>query len=216
MTIKVDLQNALEHDSIDFRLPKVSELERWLNVAVEVLRFEKAQSETPESVGLEKITESKISASDDNENEDINSVVSQTIEKERHINRVQTEAFEITLRFVDELESQQLNNDYRQKNKPTNVLSFEFEAPEHIQMSFLGDLVICAAVVEQEAKEQQKKPIEHLTHLCIHGLLHLLGYDHINENDAEEMETLETNILAKLNINDPYRDRLVQSYKEIK
>lgn len=120
--------------------------------------------------------------------------------------QIQQHAFELTLRLVDLSESQKLNFDYRDKNKPTNVLSFPFEAPEHIEMSFLGDLVVCASVVEREANEQQKQYHDHWAHLCIHGLLHLLGYDHIQDEEAQEMEGIETAILAKLSIDDPYQD----------
>ena len=120
--------------------------------------------------------------------------------------QIQQQAFELTLRIVDETESQQLNFDYRDKNKPTNVLSFPFEAPEHIDMPYLGGLVVCAAVVELEAQTQKKNINDHWAHLCIHGLLHLLGYDHINDEEAQEMEGTETTILAKLGIDDPYQD----------
>lgn len=122
------------------------------------------------------------------------------------IDSIGSESYEITIRIVDAAESQQLNTDYRGKAKPTNVLSFPFEAPEHINMPFLGDLVICAMVLEQEAISQNKLTEHHWAHLCVHGLLHLLGYDHIQEEDALEMEGLETQILAKLNIDDPYLD----------
>ena len=115
-------------------------------------------------------------------------------------------AFEITVRVCDSCESQQLNKDYRGKDKPTNVLSFVFEAPAHIESPLLGDLVICAALVEREAIEQNKTVIDHWAHLCVHGLLHLLGYDHIEEEEALEMENLETQILAQLGIDDPYQD----------
>lgn len=113
---------------------------------------------------------------------------------------------ELTIRVVDEAESQQLNHEYRGKDKPTNVLSFPFEAPPGIEMNLLGDLVVCVQVVEQEA-EQQKKALEHhWAHMIVHGTLHLLGYDHIEDNQAEEMESLEIQLLAKLSIDDPYQD----------
>ena len=101
-------------------------------------------------------------------------------------------------------ESQQLNSQYRQKDKPTNVLSFPFEVPEGIELNLLGDLVVCASVVEQEAKEQNKVLFHHWAHMIVHGCLHLLGYDHINDADADEMEALEVKILAKLAISNPY------------
>ncbi|GHE85048.1 rRNA maturation RNase YbeY [Thalassotalea profundi] len=113
-------------------------------------------------------------------------------------------AFELTIRIVDIEESQQLNSQYRQKDKPTNVLSFPFEVPEGIELNLLGDLVICADIVKQEAMEQNKNLKDHWAHLVIHGCLHLLGYDHITDSEAEEMESLEVSLLSQLNINDPY------------
>jgi len=112
--------------------------------------------------------------------------------------------FELTIRLVNINESQQLNKQYRQKDKPTNVLSFPFEVPTGIELNLLGDLVICSQVVEQEAKAQNKALFDHWTHMVIHGCLHLLGYDHINDSDANEMEALEVKILAKLTISNPY------------
>ncbi len=110
----------------------------------------------------------------------------------------------LTLRIVSEAESQQLNHDYRKKNKPTNVLSFPFEAAPDFSTPYLGDVVICAKVVQKEAQEQGKKLNHHWAHMVVHGCLHLLGYDHIKSRDAEEMETLEREVLAALNIPDPY------------
>lgn len=117
---------------------------------------------------------------------------------------VTKQTFELTIRLVNSDESQQLNNQYREKDKPTNVLSFPFEVPEGIELNLLGDLVICASVVEEEAKVQNKALFDHWAHMVIHGCLHLLGYDHINDTDANEMEALEINILATLNISNPY------------
>lgn len=117
---------------------------------------------------------------------------------------IRSEDSELSIRVVDEPESQQLNHQYRGKEKPTNVLSFPFEVPEGIELSLLGDLVICAPVVQREAQEQQKSLNDHWAHMVIHGILHLLGYDHIDDAEAEEMETLEINLLAKLGIDNPY------------
>jgi len=113
-------------------------------------------------------------------------------------------AWELTIRIVENNESRQLNSDYRGKDKPTNVLSFPFEVPEGIELPLLGDLVICAQVVEQEAIEQGKPSAHHWAHMVIHGCLHLLGYDHIEDNEAEEMEALEIELLKKLAISNPY------------
>ena len=117
---------------------------------------------------------------------------------------VTDQEFELTIRLVNLAESQQLNNQYRKINKPTNVLSFPFEVPDGIELNLLGDLVVCVQIVEQEAKEQGKALFDHWAHMIIHGCLHLLGYDHINDADADEMEALEVKILAQLSINNPY------------
>ena len=111
---------------------------------------------------------------------------------------------EVTVRVVDEPESQELNHDYRGKDKPTNVLSFPFEAPPGIDIDLLGDLVICKQVVEREAIEQNKPLISHWAHMVVHGCLHLLGYDHIEDQEAEEMESLETEIMKSMGYSDPY------------
>ncbi|MCG9760492.1 rRNA maturation RNase YbeY [Pseudoalteromonas sp. Isolate6] len=116
------------------------------------------------------------------------------------------EEAELTIRIADEHESQELNSQYRGKDKPTNVLSFPFDAPPGIELPLIGDLVICPQVVYQESIEQEKTFHDHFAHMVIHGCLHLLGFDHINEQDAVEMETIEKQILASLNIADPYRD----------
>ncbi len=111
---------------------------------------------------------------------------------------------EVTVRIVDETESQQLNFDYREKDQPTNVLSFPFQCPPGIELPLLGDLVICAGVVAQEATEQNKSLDAHWAHMVVHGSLHLLGFDHINDDDATEMEAEEVQILAELGFADPY------------
>ena len=117
---------------------------------------------------------------------------------------------EIGIACVDEDESHKLNFEYREKDKPTNVLSFPSDIPEEmlslLDAEPLGDLVICIPVVLQEAAEQQKTPTDHFTHLLVHGILHLLGYDHeTTEADAEEMEALEIEILKKLGVANPYQ-----------
>ncbi|GGB60944.1 rRNA maturation RNase YbeY [Shewanella inventionis] len=113
---------------------------------------------------------------------------------------------ELTIRIVDIVESQHLNLTYRGKDKPTNVLSFPFEAPPEVELPLLGDLVICATVVEQEAIEQNKPLNAHWAHMVIHGCLHLLGYDHIIDEEADEMESLETQLVEGLGFSDPYKE----------
>ncbi|WP_373098923.1 MULTISPECIES: rRNA maturation RNase YbeY [Pasteurellaceae] len=111
---------------------------------------------------------------------------------------------EITVRIVDEAESHQLNLTYRGKDRPTNVLSFPFECPPQVALPLLGDLVICRQVVEREAQQQGKPLTAHWAHMVVHGSLHLLGYDHIDDDEAEEMEKLETEIMGALGFADPY------------
>ncbi|TCK17531.1 putative rRNA maturation factor [Thiogranum longum] len=112
---------------------------------------------------------------------------------------------ELVIRIVDEEEGRELNDRYRGKNKPTNVLSFPFEAPPEVESHHLGDLVICASVVSREAGEQRKVLNDHWAHLVVHGLLHLRGYDHQTEEEAQLMESRERTILQELGIEDPYR-----------
>lgn len=119
---------------------------------------------------------------------------------------------EIGIACVDNDESHKLNLEYRQKDKPTNVLSFPSDIPEEVLSMLdalpIGDLVICIPVVLQEAIEQNKTPIEHFTHMLVHGTLHLMGYDHeTSDEDAEEMEALEIEILAKLGFANPYTEQ---------
>lgn len=111
---------------------------------------------------------------------------------------------ELTVRVVDEAESAELNRTFRRVSGPTNVLSFPFEPPSPVQMSLLGDVVICAPVVEMEAQEQNKIVDAHWAHMVIHGTLHLMGYDHENDVDAARMESEERRILAGLGFSDPY------------
>ena len=113
---------------------------------------------------------------------------------------------ELTVRFVTLEESQQLNKQFRGIDKPTNVLSFPFEAPPGLDFNLLGDLVICADIVEQEAQQQNKLILHHYLHMLVHGTLHLMGFDHIEDDEAQRMEGLEISILAKLAVDDPYKD----------
>ena len=119
---------------------------------------------------------------------------------------------EIGIACVDNDQSHKLNLEYRKKDKPTNVLSFPSDIPEEVLPMLdawpMGDLVICIPVVLQEAIDQSKTPIEHFTHMLVHGVLHLMGYDHeTSEADAEEMEALEIKILAKLGFDNPYTEQ---------
>jgi len=117
---------------------------------------------------------------------------------------------EIVIRLVDNAEIAELNFQYRQKTGPTNILSFPFEAPEGIEMDLLGDLVISAPLIAEEAGQQGKVLLDHWAHITVHGVLHLLGYDHIEDDDAEQMEALEIKILSKLNIANPYQEESTQ------
>lgn len=115
---------------------------------------------------------------------------------------------ELVIRIVDEPESRALNQEYRGKDRPTNVLSFPFEAPQGVPPEaagdHLGDLVICAPVVEREAVEQGKPLAAHWAHMVVHGVLHLLGFDHVDSAQAQQMEDREREILDSLGISDPY------------
>lgn len=110
----------------------------------------------------------------------------------------------VVIRVVDEAESAELNGTYRHKQGPTNVLSFPFEAPPEFAEGHLGDLVICAPVVQREAAEQGKTPEAHWAHMVIHGMLHLQGHDHLEDTEAARMEALETAILSGLGYENPY------------
>lgn len=115
---------------------------------------------------------------------------------------------QVSLIIVDKAESQRLNNEFRSKDKPTNVLSFPMEMPtellESVDQLMLGDLVICAAVVEAEAQQQNKLADAHWAHMIVHGMLHLQGFDHIDDNDADEMEAKEIQLLKQLGFDNPY------------
>ncbi|WAH66232.1 rRNA maturation RNase YbeY [Xanthomonas hortorum] len=119
---------------------------------------------------------------------------------------------DLAVRIVDEKEGCSLNHHYRGKDYATNVLSFPAELPEGlpkgVKMPLLGDLVICAPVVAREAAEQGKSLASHYAHLTVHGTLHLLGWDHEDDKEADAMEQLEREILADLGIDDPYAGEL--------
>ncbi|HEC59553.1 hypothetical protein LCGC14_0678060 [marine sediment metagenome] len=118
-----------------------------------------------------------------------------------------TEDCELSIRLVEVEESAELNSTYRGKSGPTNVLSFPFESPIPMEPILLGDLVICVPVVDKEALEQAKQNEHHWAHLVVHGCLHLLGYDHIENDEAEEMEAFEIEILQTLAIDNPYLEQ---------
>jgi probable rRNA maturation factor len=125
---------------------------------------------------------------------------------------------QLTVRIVDEAEIKTLNETYRHKSGVTNVLSFPFDAPPGVSIplleklfgELLGDIIICAPVVQQEARLQHKQFVHHWAHMIVHGTLHLLGYDHLSEQQAEEMETMEINILAEFGIPNPYTETQAQ------
>ncbi len=125
---------------------------------------------------------------------------------------------ELSIRLTDDLEIQQLNRRHRGQDKPTNVLSFPSLSDEQIKKFFkegrdipaypvaLGDIIFALGAIEKEAAAQGKSLADHFCHLCLHGMLHLLGYDHIEDDEAEEMEAAEKMLLSKLSIDDPYQD----------
>lgn len=113
---------------------------------------------------------------------------------------------ELTIRIVEPAEIRSLNRQYRGKDAPTNVLSFPAEIPEELHIPLLGDVVICREVVEAEAQEQGKPVEAHWAHMVVHGVLHLLGYDHETEDEASQMEALEAGIMVELGWPDPYRE----------
>jgi len=112
---------------------------------------------------------------------------------------------EVSIRINSLVEMTSLNEQYRHKSGPTNVLSFPADLPVEVSSGLLGDIVICAPVVQLEASEQGKAPICHWAHMTVHGTLHLLGFDHIDDDEAEQMEALETHILTSMGYPDPYR-----------
>jgi probable rRNA maturation factor len=135
------------------------------------------------------------------ENEQIILWVNTTL---RHLDKIG----EITIRVVESEEIADLNQTYRKKDGPTNVLAFPSNLPAHIQAELdtplLGDVIICPQILLEESQQLEKKLIDHWAHIVIHGVLHLLGFDHIKDRDAEIMQHYETQILAQFNIEDPY------------
>ncbi|HSX61286.1 MAG TPA: rRNA maturation RNase YbeY [Tahibacter sp.] len=113
-------------------------------------------------------------------------------------------AGELSIRLVDIGEGRDFNRDYRGRDYATNVLSFPVELPPGVRMPLLGDLILCAPVIAREAEEQRKPLRDHYAHMTVHGVLHLLGYDHLFDAEAGRMEALERRALAALGIADPY------------
>ena len=120
------------------------------------------------------------------------------------LTKIDRSDYEAVFSFVSPEEIHQLNKDYRSQDKPTNVLSFENESPDEVGLKLLGDVIICTDIVESESIDQNKTFSDHLTHIAIHGLLHLVGYDHINDKDAEIMEAFEVELLDSFGIRNPY------------
>ena len=119
----------------------------------------------------------------------------------------QQDETELTIRVVEKEESNAINLQFRHKDKPTNVLSFPFQNPPGITLPLLGDLIVCQEIIETEATEQQKELQAHWAHMVIHGTLHLLGYDHIEDEEALKMEALETSVLVELGFPPPYTEQ---------
>ena len=120
------------------------------------------------------------------------------------LNKNSTGDSELLIRLVSPVEIQVLNKEYRNKNQVTNVLAFQSDIPEEIEESILGDVVICVDVVREEALMGEKKFTDHLTHMAIHGILHLIGHDHEDITSANKMESIEINFLDSLGISNPY------------
>lgn len=124
----------------------------------------------------------------------------------RSRSKIRTRSLDLTIRIVGAAESRRLNRDWRGKDKPTNVLSFPASCAGFpgVDEAPLGDLAICATVVQRESREQGKSARAHWAHMVVHGVLHLLGYDHEDDADAQQMEGEEVRILAQLGFADPY------------
>lgn len=123
--------------------------------------------------------------------------------------RDQIKSAELTIRLVDAEEMTHLNSTYRKQHKTTNVLAFPSHVPEHVELDFplLGDVIICPEVLAEESKEQNKTIEEHWALILIHGVLHLLGYDHIKDEDAQVMQALEIKLLAERGYTNPYETK---------
>ena len=120
------------------------------------------------------------------------------------LNENALEQSELLIRLVSPVEIQVLNKEYRNKNQVTNVLSFQSDIPDEVEESILGDVVICVDIVREEALVGDKKFADHLTHMAVHGILHLIGHDHEDITSAYKMESIEIDFLDKLGISNPY------------
>ena len=118
----------------------------------------------------------------------------------------QSKSVELTVRLVDKEEMASLNETYRGKSGPTNVLSFPADLPDELEQPLLGDIVICAPIVREEAEQQRKEVEAHWAHMTVHGTLHLYGYDHVLDDEAAVMESIESNILSNMNYARPYEN----------
>ena len=115
-----------------------------------------------------------------------------------------------SVQIVSKDEMRELNNTWRGKDRPTNVLSFPMQSPDEVDLKILGDLALCADVIDTEAIQQHKPAQAHWAHMVVHGMLHLQGYDHIDEHQAEEMEALEIRILDQLGFDNPYLENVLE------
>jgi len=115
-----------------------------------------------------------------------------------------------SVQIVSKDEMRELNNTWRGKDRPTNVLSFPMQSPDEVDLKMLGDLALCADVINTEAIQQHKPAQAHWAHMVVHGMLHLQGYDHIDEHQAEEMEALEIRILDQLGFDNPYLENVLE------
>ena len=196
----VDVQIAVAHDQI-------RDVDGWLGQSATAQNLEQKTKQI-KAEQLEDEKENRLSAQ-------IEAWAQAVVTREKALacSAAKTPGFkdpEVCIRVVDEKESQQLNATYRGKDKPTNVLSFpaalDAQMLEQTQLELLGDIVICASVIAAEAREQGKSLSDHFAHMVVHGMLHLYGYDHETRAAADEMESIEREILDRFGVNDPYQE----------
>ena len=225
MSIIVDVQYASHEPDI----PDVASLHQWVNIAFS--RHQQGVKETTISTeqSVTEVTDGdQITGADASggETDDLNpNAISQPLPHTHfpppltpelpkqplnkiHQHETDQEPFEMTIRFVDEVEGRQLNEQWRKRVGPTNVLSFPFESPPGLVVPLLGDIILCVPVVVREAEQYQIPLRAHWAHLVIHGTLHLLGYDHIDDSQAQIMEHLEIKCLTQLGYSNPYETNL--------